>query len=56
MEEKIKEELSKKSVEGKLTCGAARKVAEDLGVPYSAVGRAANELKIKITDCELGCF
>ena len=56
MEEKLKEELSKKSVEGKLTCAAAREVAEALGVPYSAVGSAADELKIKITNCELGCF
>lgn len=56
MEEKVKEELRKQSNEGRITCQEARKIAEDLGVPYSQVGRAANELRIKIKDCELGCF
>jgi len=56
MEEKVKEELVKKAVEGRVNCHEARKLAEDLGVTYAEVGRAANELKLKITNCELGCF
>lgn len=56
MEEKVKEELIKRAAEGRITCPEARAIAEDLGVSYSEVGRAANELKIKIKDCELGCF
>ncbi|MFX4261097.1 hypothetical protein ACOBQJ_02725 [Pelotomaculum propionicicum] len=42
--------------DGKLTCTEARKLAQDLKVATGTVGKAANELKIKIKSCELGCF
>jgi len=48
--------LTERSNSGKITCAEARKIAEELGVPYIEVGRVANELKIKIRKCELGCF
>ncbi len=56
MNEKIKEEIRKKATNDKLPCAVARKIASDLSVPYREVGNAADELKVKITDCELGCF
>jgi len=46
----------KKAVGGKISCPVARKIAEELSVPYKEVGRKADELSIKITGCELGCF
>jgi len=46
----------KQAVDRKLPCAAARKIAEDFGIPYSEVGAAADELGIKIKDCQLGCF
>ncbi|WP_297211211.1 MULTISPECIES: molybdopterin-guanine dinucleotide biosynthesis protein MobB [Thermodesulfovibrio] len=52
----IEENLREKSKDGKITCSEARKIAEQLSVPYIEVGRLANELKIKIRKCELGCF
>lgn len=54
--EKIKASLKKSSVDGKISCSLARKIASDLSVPFGEVGKTANELKIKITGCELGCF
>jgi len=48
--------LTERSNSGKITCAEARKIAEELGIPYIEVGRVANELKIKIRKCELGCF
>ncbi len=39
-----------------ITCAAARKMAEEEGVPYRELGRIADELQIRITNCELGCF
>lgn len=48
--------LKEKSNDEKITCTEARKIAEELKVPYIEVGRMANELKIKIRKCELGCF
>lgn len=52
----IEKLLKEKSNEGKITCSEARKIAEELSIPYIEVGRMANELKIKIKKCELGCF
>lgn len=56
MNDKIIEEIKKKAVENKLPCATARKVAEELGVSYRDVGEAADQLHIKITACQLGCF
>jgi molybdopterin-guanine dinucleotide biosynthesis protein len=39
-----------------ISCSLARKIAEDLGVTCSDVGKAADEIEIKIRNCELGCF
>jgi hypothetical protein len=56
MEDKIREEIKKKAKNNRLPCPVARKIAQELSVSYSKIGKAADELKIKITDCELGCF
>jgi hypothetical protein len=56
MKEQLKEEIMKKAVDRKLPCAVARKIAEDLGIPYASVGAAADELGIKIKGCQLGCF
>ncbi|HBX23212.1 MAG TPA: hypothetical protein DEF34_06240 [Desulfotomaculum sp.] len=54
--EEIKDAVLKAAVEGKLSCTNARRLAEELGVPTSEIGRVADELKIKLFGCELGCF
>jgi LAO/AO transport system kinase len=54
--EKIKQLLKERSVDSRIPCSTARKIAEELKVHYKEVGKAANELKIKIKNCELGCF
>ena len=56
MEEKIREEIQKKAKDNRLPCPVARKIAQELSVSYREIGRAADDLNIKITDCELGCF
>ncbi len=56
MKEKLREEMMKKAVDRKLPCAVARKIAEDFDIPYSEVGAAADELGIKIKNCQLGCF
>lgn len=42
--------------DGRLTCTEARKMARDLKVALRIIGKAADELEIKIKSCELGCF
>lgn len=44
------------SHEGQLPCAVAQDLARKLGVPMISIGEAANELKIKISKCQLGCF
>jgi len=52
----IEECLREKAVDSRIQCGLARRIAEDLNVPYREVGDVANGLGIKIVSCELGCF
>lgn len=57
---KLAEDILKKvqeaSKDKRLSCTAARKVGEELGIPLRQVGEACDELGIKIFACELGCF
>jgi LAO/AO transport system kinase len=54
--EELFQKVREREEDGKITCSEARKVAEELGIPYQEVGKVCNELKIKIVACELGCF
>jgi hypothetical protein len=56
MKKELKEEIMKRAGGGKLSCAVARKIAEELHLPYKEVGEAADELGVKIKNCELGCF
>jgi hypothetical protein len=40
----------------KLTCTEARQLAKKHNISLKEVGDTCNNLGIKITDCELGCF
>ena len=58
--EKIREEVLKAVKEaaegGKLSCAQAHRLGEKLNVSLLLIGEAANQLGIKIKDCQLGCF
>jgi hypothetical protein len=56
MNKEIEKALQKHTVDMKISCAAARKIAEDLGVNYKDVGEVADRLGIRIKDCQLGCF
>ncbi len=53
---RVVELLIERSVDKRILCSEARRIAEDAGLPYSEVGKLADELQIKIRNCELGCF
>jgi hypothetical protein len=42
--------------DNRLACGDAFRIAADLDIPVSEVGRVCNELGVKIVACQLGCF
>ncbi|MDY6967122.1 MAG: hypothetical protein SVR08_00500 [Spirochaetota bacterium] len=54
--EKLNEAIVNKAKDGRITCKDARQIADELGIDNLEVGKKINELKIKITKCELGCF
>jgi hypothetical protein len=54
--EQIKQEIEKAAQEKRLSCEEARALADRLEVPYAEMGKACDELKVKLYACELGCF
>ena len=44
------------AVDNRLSCEKARALAKELKVPVREIGAHCNELKIRISACELGCF
>lgn len=60
MDEQKKQELiealRREAKEGRISCAAAFRLTEELGVSRREVGQMCDELKIKIVSCQLGCF
>ena len=54
--EDVKARIKAAAPEGKIACAAAFRLAEELGLSRHDLGELLNELKIKITHCQLGCF
>jgi len=54
--DEIKERIRAAAPEGKIACPAAFRLAQELGLSRKELGELLNELKIKITQCQLGCF
>ena len=55
-EEEIIAKLKEAAKDGKIPCAVAFKVARDCGVSTKEIGNLLNQLKIKIANCQLGCF
>ncbi len=53
---KIEDAILAKSKDGKIPCAVCFKIADDLGVPKKEITKVLNEMKIKISQCQLGCF
>ncbi len=56
MENELGKKIKSSLVEGKLPCAIAFKIAKELKVSPNEVGEAANQLSVKISSCQLGCF
>ena len=52
----LEEAIRGKAREGKIPCAACFKIAEDFGTSKKDLGKVLNELKIKVGQCQLGCF
>ncbi|WP_418791663.1 hypothetical protein [Phosphitispora sp. TUW77] len=54
--DKVLEAVKDAAPEGRLSCADAHALAKRLDVELLIIGKAADELKIKIKSCQLGCF
>jgi hypothetical protein len=55
-EDEIAVKLKAAAREGKITCAMAQKIALENKIPMKQVGEILNQVKIKIIQCQLGCF
>jgi hypothetical protein len=55
-EDEIAAKLKGAAREGKITCAMAQKIAIENKIPMKQVGEMLNQMKIKIIQCQLGCF
>jgi hypothetical protein len=53
---KLEQSILEKTKDGKLPCAFCFKIAEDFGISKREMGKILNEMKIKISQCQLGCF
>jgi hypothetical protein len=54
--DKLEKVILEKSKVGKLPCAVSFKIAEEFGISNKEMGEILNEMKIKISQCQLGCF
>lgn len=54
--EELMAKIKAAAPEGKISCAAAMRLAEELVISRQQMGKLLNELRIKIKQCQLGCF
>ena len=54
--QKLEKAILDKARNGKIPCALCFKIAEDFGITKREMGKILNEMKIKIGQCQLGCF
>jgi hypothetical protein len=52
----LEEEIGASAVNGQIPCATAFRIAEKLQLAPRTIGDKANELKVRIINCQLGCF
>ena len=54
--EQIIDAIRSGTVDNRLSCEKAHELSAALSIPLREIGALCNELKIKISACQLGCF
>jgi len=55
-QEEVRAKIRAAAPEGKIPCAAAFRLAEEVGISRQELGDLLNDLRIKIIQCQLGCF
>jgi hypothetical protein len=53
---KLEEAILKKSEARKLPCATCFRIAEDFKISKKEMGKILNEMNVRISQCQLGCF
>jgi hypothetical protein len=53
---KLEEAITKEIRNGKIPCPVCFKLAEEFDISRKEFGKILNEMKIKVSQCQLGCF
>ncbi len=53
---KLEETIKGKAKDGKIPCAMCFKIAEDFGISKKEMGNILNEMNVRISQCQLGCF
>ena len=55
-EEEISVKIREAAKDGKIPCALAMKIATENKISNKEMGELLNRLKIKVAQCQLGCF
>ena len=55
-DEELRQAIRQKARDGKVACKVLLALAAETDTPPRRIGQLCNEMKIKITACQLGCF
>jgi hypothetical protein len=55
-QEELKAKIRAAAPDSRIPCAGAMSLAQELGISRKEMGEMLNELRIKITQCQLGCF
>jgi hypothetical protein len=54
--EELRSAIESKAVDGKVSCKAMLDLASETQTPSKQIGEICNEMSIKVSGCQLGCF
>ena len=55
-DEELREAIQKQASNGKVRCESMLKLAQETGRPPRQIGLLCDEMNIRISACQLGCF
>jgi len=53
---KLEKIIHEKAKDGKIPCAMCFKIAEDFKISKREMGKILNEMDVRISQCQLGCF
>ncbi len=54
--ERVEKAIRENAKGGKIPCVQCMRIADEFEIPRKELGKILNEMKIKVSHCQLGCF